>query len=165
MVDEAEPRRESYDGFQRVIVKFEDIKCKPEETLESLCQTIGISWSDTFLQTTSHGVQTSYHGTTGYDIRPGYDTYERYFSGYDRMRLVLLLSEWQAEYEYPCVDILEFSRRELQEMFVKDFRFEDMYQFHEETDRLRYKMQKMNWMHRQIQRLIFIRSTGRLILK
>ncbi len=165
MVDEAEPRRESYDGFQRVIVKFEDIKCKPEETLESLCQTIGISWSDTFLQTTSHGVQTSYHGTTGYDIRPVYDTYERYFSGYDRMRLVLLLSEWQAEYEYPCVDILEFSRRELQEMFVKDFRFEDMYQFHEETDRLRYKMQKMNWMHRQIQRLIFMRSTGRLILK
>lgn len=165
MIDEAEPRRESYDGYQRAVVKFEDIKCKPEETLESLCQMFEIQWSDTFLQTTAHGRESSYNGTTGYDIRPVYDTYERYFSGYDRMRLVLLLSEWQAEYDYPCVDILEFSRRELQEMFVKDFRFEEMYQFHDETDRLKYKMQKMNWMQRQIQKLISMRSAGKLLLK
>lgn len=154
MVDEAEPHNEIYNGYKRIIVKFEDLKCKSKEMLEYLCCELGIRWSDTFLQTTCHGGIIDCRGISGFDLKPVYNTYEKYFSGYDRMRLMLLLQDWQEEYGYPVVDIRTFSRRELQEMFVKNFRFEDMYRFWDGIDLWKYKIQKMSWVRRRIQRLI-----------
>lgn len=158
MVDVLEPRKEVYRGYTRIVIRFEDLKCKPEEKLEELCHSLEIEWSDTLLQTTSHGEIAEWRGTSGFDLRPVYDTYERYFSEYDRMRLMLLLYDWQAEYGYPCVDVMAFTRKELQELFIQDFRFEDVYKYWVNSELWVYKMQKMNWVREHIQKLIFIRS-------
>jgi len=154
MVDELEPQRKLYDGYIRIVLKFEDLKCKSEEMLEELCHNLKVEWSDILLQTTSHGEIAEWRGTSGFDLRPVYDTYEKYFSEYDRMRLMLLLHEWQIEYGYPCVDVWLFSRKELQEMLMKDFRFEGVYEYWDETGLWVYKMQKMDWMRRHMQQLI-----------
>lgn len=158
MVDVLEPRRESYDCYKRVVIKFEELKCEPLKTLKQLCKLLNIVWSDTFLRTTAHGEITDWRGTSGFDLRPVYDNYEKYFSEYDRMRLSLLLYDWQYEYGYPFTEILEFSRKELQEMFLIEFRFEKFYEFWNGTDWWEYGVQKMNWMRMHIQQIIFWRK-------
>lgn len=160
MVDVMEPLTEAYDGYKRVIFKFEDLKCKPEEMLHKLCSSLEIEWSDTLLQTTCHGSIAEWRGTSGFDLRPVYDTYETYFTEYDRMRLMLLLDNWQSAYGYPRVDILSFSRKELQEMFYKDFRFEDAFQFWDDMDFRKYRLQRMKWMRGHIQKLVYGRKCG-----
>ena len=49
MVDEAVPHNKVYCGYDRIVVKFEDLKCKPDETLDNLCHALGIRCSDTLL--------------------------------------------------------------------------------------------------------------------
>lgn len=116
--------KKDYAGWKRVIVRFEDLKCNPRETLTAICRETGISWSDTLLETTSHGLQSSYADIKGFDLRPVYRTYEEYFSSFDRFRISVIRGSWQKLYGYPYVSSLDFSKRELQEMFLKEFRFE-----------------------------------------
>ena len=116
--------KKDYAGWKRVIVRFEDLKCNPRETLTAICRETGISWSDTLLETTSHGLQSSYADIKGFDLRPVYRTYEEYFSSFDRFRISVIRGSWQKLYGYPHVSSLDFSKRELQEMFLKEFRFE-----------------------------------------
>ncbi len=158
MIDVLEPRRECYDGYKRVVIKFEELKCEPIKILKHLCRIFDIVWSDTFLKTTAHGKIIEWRGTSGFDLRPVYDNFEKYFSEYDRMRLSLLLYDWQYEYGYPVTEILEFTRKELQEMFIRDFRFEKFYEFWNEADLWKYKVQKMNWMRIHIQQIIFLKK-------
>ena len=59
-------------------------------------------------------------------MTPVYNTYEKYFSEFDRLRVMLIQTLWQRSYGYPYLELKQFSRRELQEMFLKGFRFDEL---------------------------------------
>lgn len=122
--------------------RFEDIKQMPRQVLENICGRTGIPWADTFLETTMHGQESYYHGnvTTGFDLKPVYNTFEKYLSEYDRMRISLLSSPFQQKYSYPFVDYRDFSRRELQEMFLKPYRVEKFLNL-SKKDILKYRLE------------------------
>lgn len=132
--------KEEYTGWKRITIKFEDIKCRPKEKLLYLCSELKMEWSDTLLDTTIHGEKECYEGrTAGYDLKPVYRTYEEFYSEFDRFRIALSAGHWQKKYGYPYVSILNFNRRELQEMFSKDFRFEKALVFHNDEERKKFK--------------------------
>lgn len=137
--------KRQYEVWERAVVRFEDLKCHPREELQKLCEKLEIEWSDTLLETTLHGEQEFYGNITGFDLTPVYRTHEEYFSPFDRFRLSLITGAWQKKHGYPCVSSLDFSRKELQEMFGKKFRFEEkiVYQSEEEKMALRAWVQKL----------------------
>lgn len=126
-------KKEEYEGSKRLVVRFEDLKCSPREELDRICREWEIPWSDSLMETTMCGKTTSYDNGNrqiqGFDLEPVYNQYEEYFSEFDRFRITLICGPWQKKYGYPFVDINSFSRRDLQEMFLKTFRFTDMIDF------------------------------------
>ncbi|MCI8634306.1 MAG: hypothetical protein HFJ05_01720 [Eubacterium sp.] len=122
-------------SWKRITVKFEDLKCNPQKHLHSLCGQLGIAWSDTLLQTTLHGEQEFYGSVTGFDLAPVYRIHEEFFSTFDRFRIDLITGPWQKKYGYPYIESLEFGRRELQDMFQKEFRFESMIQWQSDEEK------------------------------
>lgn len=115
--------------FEEYLIRFEDLKCRPQQTLLSLCKWLGIVFDDVLMDTTYHGEKSFYdEKVTGFDMEPAYNLYEEYFSAFDRMRICLIQGIYQRIYNYPYVSSLVFSRRELQEMFLKDFRWEKIYE-------------------------------------
>lgn len=116
--------KKGYKYWEDYVIRFEDLKCNPIETLMELCDKLKIVFIDTLLETTWHGKKAFYGSITGYDTRPAYNLYEEYFSSFDRMRICLTAGTFQKRYGYPFVSCLTFSRRELQDMFLKEFRWE-----------------------------------------
>lgn len=106
-------------------VKFEDLKCDPVKILTGLCEWMGIHFENVLLETTIRGEVFYYDGViTGFDVKPAYNLYEQFFDVFDRMRICMLNRHYQKEYGYPYMNCLDFSRRELQEMFLRNFRWE-----------------------------------------
>lgn len=121
--------QKEYEQSDRVVIKFEDLKCNPRETLQNICDEWGLRWSDTLMQTTQNGQEDFYtdmsmQKVSGFDLGPVYNTYENFFSEFDRLRLMLIDAPWRKKYGYPHVEPEQFTRKELQEMFLKEFRFE-----------------------------------------
>jgi len=120
----------NYEMVERIVVRFEDLKCKPEETLLSICGQLDIPWSHTLMMTTNHGKVSEYDNgeamVSGFDLEPVYNLYEKYFSAADRLKIMVFEAPWQREYGYPYVELTQFSRKELQEMFLKKFRFQNL---------------------------------------
>lgn len=137
--------KRQYKGWERIVIRFEDLKCHPREELHALCEKLGIEWTDTLLETTLHGEQEFYGNITGFDLAPVYRTHEEYFSSFDRFRLSLITGAWQKQYGYPYVSSLGFSRRELKEIFRKEFRFEERIVCHSEKEKMsiKVKVQKL----------------------
>lgn len=121
--------KKKYKQSGRVVVKFEDLKCNPKERMEEICDRWDMEWSDTLLQTTLNGKPFGYYnyirGISGFDLEPVYNTYENFFSEFDRLKLMLLDAPWRKKYGYPYVGPDQFTRKELQEMFLKEFKFEN----------------------------------------
>lgn len=136
-----ELEEKTYDGWKRIVMRFEDLKLKPQEELHAFCNLAGVEWSDSLLD-----VKTSWNGVTGFDLAPVYRTYEEYFSAFDRFRLSLITGPWQKKYGYPYVSCLAFSKRELKEMFSKKFRFEQIFVFQDEAEERTY----LRWRRRLI---------------
>lgn len=105
-------------------MRFEDIKLHPREELEKVCEKMGIAWSDKMLKTTSCGQVSSYRGSTDFDLKPVFNKYDDFLSEFDRFRISIACSPYQKRYGYTYENCLKFSRRELQEMFLKPFLFE-----------------------------------------
>lgn len=120
-------RQRSYksDNWKEFTVRFEDLKLAPAKTIGSVCEQIGVVWNENLLQTTNRGKSNGYFSTTGFDLRPVYDSYEEYLSAFDRFRVSVLTACRQRKYGYPYYMCMEFSRRALQEMFLKAFRFDE----------------------------------------
>lgn len=121
--------QKEYEQGDRLIVKFEDLKCSPREVLENICARWNIMWSDTLMQTTRGGKEDVYtdksmQRTTGFDLRPVYNTCENFFSEFDRLKLMIFDAAWRKKYGYPYLEPDQFTRKELQEMFLTEFRFE-----------------------------------------
>ena len=122
-------------GYEYTI-KFEELKCNPKELLIKFCEWLDIKFDDSLMETTLHGKKAFYDGViTGFDPRPAYNLYEEFFSGFDRMRICIINCSYQKKYGYPYVRSKNFSRRELQEMFLRDFRWEQS--LHEKKGRNR----------------------------
>lgn len=136
--------KKEYKWSDRLIVKFEDIKCNPQKTLIEICKRWGILWSDTFLETTVNGENSGYdngeHMVYNYDLRPVYNTNEGIFSEFDRFRMMIINGPWQKRFGYPYLEISRFSRRELQKMFLKKFRFENMLLFESRKMELEFRI-------------------------
>ena len=113
-----------------IFIQFEELKRNPKETLLKICARWGIVWSDSLMQTTRYGKRLTYNNgeknISDFDMTPVYNTYEKYFSEFDRLRVMLIQTLWQRSYGYPYLELKQFSRRELQEMFLKGFRFDEL---------------------------------------
>lgn len=146
--------KREYHGVERAVIKFEDLKCKPREKLQELCHKWHIEWSETLMKTTKHGQESSYNNghaiINNFDLRPVYNMYEEYFSEFDRFRMMIIDAPWQRKYGYSYVSMAKFSRRELQELFLKKFRYEDLLEFNNEKEKLIYRVGLLNMFRRKL---------------
>ncbi len=128
----------SYQHWTEFYMRFEDIKLHPKTELMKICNKFEIPWSDTMLRTTNDGEAWDYQGVMDFDIKPVFNKYEEYLSVFDRFRISLLCSPYQKMYGYTYESCMKFSRKELQEMFLKKFRFQENLQFENEYDKITY---------------------------
>lgn len=137
--------KKQYKWSDRLVVKFEELKCYPKETLMKMCAKWGITWHYSLMQTTKWGEKWTYNNgeslISDFNLTPVYDIYEKYFSEFDRLRIMIIQALWQRKYGYPYVELKQFSRRELQEMFLKGFRFESLIELEGEELDFRIKLQ------------------------
>lgn len=119
-----------------VALRFEDIKLYPHETLNYLLDLLEIPWSDALEETTLNGKPASYsskgsYQTAGYDLRPVYNTYDEYFSSFDRFRLDLLFHKKQRAYGYPYLDLdlYQFQDSQIESFFKYPYKFEKYMNF------------------------------------
>ncbi len=156
-------RKKDYKGCERYIVQFENLKLHPQETLSALCQKWEIPWSETLMETTAYGERMSFDNGESqiqdFDPAPVFNNYENYLSEFDRFRLTLICAPYQKKYGYPYVRLSFFTRRELQEMFIKEFRFESKLSYNGEKAKLdakirtQEKIRLMLWEARMIEAL------------
>ena len=136
------------EGWKKIEVAFEKLKTSPREVLTYICEESGIMWSDTLLQTTHHGESQAYvfgnDRIKDFDLKPVHNLYEEYFSEFDRLRISMIFSSLQKRWGYPYVSCMDFTRRQLQDMFLKPFRFESRLLFENIHERQRY-YRKLLW--------------------
>lgn len=81
------------------------------------------------MMTTRNGIEDLYDNgeckVSNFELKAVYDTNEKFFSELDRFRIMMINAPWQRKYGYPYVEVSQFTRRELQTIFSKKFRFED----------------------------------------
>ena len=144
-------------------MRFEDLKLHPEVELPKICDRLGIVWSDTMLRTTFMGETQNYWGVQDFDLRPVFHRYEEYLSQFDRFRISILSAPYQKKFGYPYVDCRMFSRRELWEMFRKEFRFQCQLRYADEREKRSYNIsmhRKFRW---QLWRVRAYTITGNII--
>ena len=149
--------KKDYRNSKRLTVRFEDLKCKPEEELHRLCREWEIPWSEMLMHVSVHGKEKIYDNgnkkVKDFDLTPVYNNYEEYFSEHDRFKITLICMPYQKKYGYPYVDASLFSRRELQEIFLKEFRFMDRLCFDTERTRKIFMMDFQKYVRKRIQKL------------
>ncbi len=143
--------KKEYDGVERLTVRFEDLKCEPKRVLAEVCKRLEIPWSESLMKTTCHGRKDAWFNAermvSDFDLGPVYDTYEKYFTELDRLRIMIFNGPWQKKYGYPYMELIQFSRRELQELFLKSYYVEDItgsYKIDETGVRMQKKIR--NWL-------------------
>lgn len=114
-----------YHHWEEFKMRFEDLKVNPKEKLKEVCDKLGIKWSDTMLQTTCVGKPLEYRGSVDFDLKAVFNDYEDFLSEFDRFRISIASSPYQKRYGFVYENCLKFSRRELQELFLKPFRFDE----------------------------------------
>lgn len=140
-----------YHHWKELVLRFEDIKLHPEKELLKLCDRVGISWSDTMMHTTDNDWELVYEDNIiDFDIKPVFNQYEEYISEYDRFRISILSAPYQKKYGYVYEDCLQFSRNELQNMFLKKFRFQKSLQFNTDANRIKYYLHVYDILRRQL---------------
>lgn len=113
------------DHWHEFKMRFEDIKLYPRNSLMKICEHIDIEWSDNLLKTTCAGKELEYRGSVDFDLKPVFNKYEEFFSEFDRFRISIASSLYHKRYGFAYENCLKFSRRELQELFIKPFLFEE----------------------------------------
>lgn len=155
----------TYQNSKRHIVKFEDLKCSPKEELNKICSEWEIPWSESLMYVSIHGEERLYHNGNkvikNFDLTPVYNTYDEYFSEFDRFKITLLCMPWQKKHGYPYSDISAFSGRELQEIFLKEFRFMERLHFDTERTKKMFHINFQNYVRKRIQKLKMITAMKR----
>lgn len=117
------------------IVRFEDVKVKPRETMQAICKWMNIKFDECMLDTTSNGLEVYFpaSGKSGSGVISSRDTtaversdFSLLLSSYDVFRLNLVFQDFKRAYGYPCdmPDYHTFSDTFLTELFLGAFRFE-----------------------------------------
>lgn len=149
--------KKEYPNSKRIVVRFEDIKCRPREELGKLCQEWDLTWSESLMHTSFHGETWAYGNgekeIKDFDLSPVYHTYDEYFSESDRLKIALISMPWQKKYGYPYVDVSVFSRRELQEIFLKEFRFMKRVPFRDERKKTLHFVEFQEYVRKKLQRV------------
>ncbi|MBD5523499.1 MAG: hypothetical protein HDR04_03600 [Lachnospiraceae bacterium] len=129
------------DNWKRFRVKFETLKTEPVKTLQGICDEVGLSWSEDFLEDIfiREKEQSADEVINNFNLKPAYNLYEEFFSDFDRFRIDMMFSGVQRQFGYPYVRCLDFSRRQLQEMFLKEFRFERKLAYASDYYKMRYR--------------------------
>lgn len=117
-----------YNNWEQLDIKFEDLKSKTHEALAVMCNKLGIMWSDALLDE-SKARYKRFGLSNIFDLKPVYNNYEEYFTNFDRMRISLVNSIFQKKHGYPYISCMMFTKKEIQEMFLKEFKFEEMYNY------------------------------------
>lgn len=124
--------------YEKFEVRFEDLKLHPKEELSKICGLMKIPWSDSMLHTTYEGKTSSMGAIKDFDLKPVFNKHEDEWSEFDRFRLFLISSLYQKKYGYSYEDCTKFSRTELWELFLKEFRFQQELQFNSIEERAIY---------------------------
>ena len=125
--------------WQKLILRFEDVKLHPKEELLKVCDRMDIPWSDTMQYTTSYGKSDAYAGRSrDFTLKPVFDRRENVFSAFDQFRVAVISAPYQKKYGYSYVDCMKFSRSRLWEMFLDEFRFQQDMQFETQQSRAAY---------------------------
>ena len=116
---------------QMAVVRYEDIKTKPKETLLALCRFLDIPWADTLMYCSHNGEKTIYidAGTVISDFDPAPLTpeyYQKYLNDFDRFRIELLYEKFYEPWKYRTQfqHKLDYSNQEIKELFTIPFEFE-----------------------------------------
>ena len=130
-------RRIYYDGHalfawdQMAVVRYEDLKRYPKETLSKLCEFLNIPWADTLMYCSYNGARTIYNdaGTVinDFDLSPlNPEYYKKYLNDFDRFRIELLYQEFYAlwGYKQPFSGEISYSVAEWKALFSLPFEFE-----------------------------------------
>lgn len=133
-----------YHNWIEFKMRFEDIKLYPKENLMKICERLGITWSNTMLQTTCADKPLEYRGSVDFDLKPVFNRYDDFLSEFDCFRISLACSPYQKRYGYPYENCLKFTRSELQELFIKPFLFDEIKVFGD-WDRMQY-LKVYEWM-------------------
>lgn len=116
---------------QMAVIRFEDVKRAPKETLSRLCSFLNIPWSDMLLRCTHNGAQTIYSdaGTVISDFDPAPlapEYYRAYLNDFDRYRLELLYAQeykmWNYTPQFYCG--IAYSEQEIKSLYAVPFEFE-----------------------------------------
>lgn len=116
---------------QMAVIRFEDVKRAPKETLSRLCSFLNIPWSDMLLRCTHNGAQTIYSdaGTLISDFDPAPlapEYYRAYLNDFDRYRLELLYAQeyemWNYTPQFYCG--IAYSEQEIKSLYAVPFEFE-----------------------------------------
>ncbi len=134
--------------WDSVEIKFEDLKYRPVQELKKVGDKIDISFTNA-MQNQVFGELVDYE-RVGEIARPVYNTYEEFLSEFDRMRIAMLLADWQSKKGYPYVYYGDYTYKELQEIFLQEFRFEKEIAFCNKEERMRYKHGRQKWLRKRI---------------
>lgn len=103
-VDGAKPPLVSWNERNTRAVRLEDLHNRPRETLEKLCDWLGIPWDDALLQSTFDGKLWHWpdgsRTLSGFQRRTLAKTHDDVISGFDRVKLRLLLADKYRAWDY-----------------------------------------------------------------
>lgn len=130
-------------NWEIVEMKFEDIKLYPKREWNAFCHKLNIVWSNTLLSTTRFGEESVfYNGVTGYDLAPVYKTYNEYLSFCDKMRIEISAKNYLVKANYSVSSVLDLSFKEVQELFLKQYKIENRLEFDNEEDKKEYMIDR-----------------------
>lgn len=133
--------------WENIEVKFEELKYQPKKVMNMIGNKIGVDLSEALKDSL-------YDGQVDYEymehiVKPIHNAYEEFLSQFDKMRIALLTAEWQKKRNYPYIEIENITRKNMQEMFLPEFRFEKMLVFNNAEEHLKYRQNRQNWLRNQ----------------
>ena len=85
-------------------VRLEDIHTKPQETLEKVCEWLGLPWDDSLLKSTWNGMkwwnEKNTKQVSGFSKKIVDQTYDEYISVFDKFRLSIFLEDKMRVWNY-----------------------------------------------------------------
>ena len=117
--------------YKRAVVRFEDLKLYPKETLKKLCEFLMIPCDKSLFNVTSNGGGTVYDAgysqTTGFDTKPVYDLHKDYAGLFDFYRLEILKGTYYEPWGYHAkyYDGMNFTDEEIIKLFSLPFKCEE----------------------------------------
>lgn len=111
------------------VVRFEDLKLHPRETLKKVCMFLRLTWSDSLLHTTTNGEDSGIvDGTDGFDPTPVYKKHDEYISSLDYYRFELLRQDSWTNWHYKLkyYDGQRYSKKDLKHLYDIPFKVEKM---------------------------------------